>query len=499
MAMDKKRKPQPSDRSQNALLRSLPSVGALLGHDEVADWLNGLPRPLVIGALQTAVDQARHAILDGKLDHAPDADDILAAAEEELTRRATPSLRPVINATGIVLHTGLGRAPLCDSAIEAVAEAAAGYCNLELDLQTGHRGRRADHVAELLCTLTGAQAATVVNNNAAATLLILQALAAGREVIVSRGQLIEIGGSYRLPEVMSAGGAVLREVGTTNRTRLADFEGAINERTGLLFRAHTSNYRILGFTEEVGIADLARLGRERGIPVVDDLGSGAILDPAALGLADEPSIAESIRSGADLTCCSGDKLLGGPQCGLILGRGDLIARIESSPLMRTYRVDKMTLAALEATLREYLDPDSAVRNIPTLAMLAITTEALAGKAQDLLERLKRALPEESFFVGSGVSYAGGGTLPAQELPTVVIRWQPATMSAGDLSLALRRADRPVVARVADDSVYFDLRTVRESDFDDLVDACYTATFADRDNSNGSNNDGISLPILGSQE
>ncbi len=482
------------------LLRSLPSVAAVLSHNEVQEWLHGLPRNSVVSAVQLTLDRFRKAILSGDVDHPIELDEILADAEQELAEQSTPSLRAVINATGIVLHTGLGRAPLCDAAIEAIAECASGYCNLEFDLKTGERGRRADHVNELLCRLTGADAAAVVNNNAAATLLILRVLAAGREVIVSRGQLVEIGGSFRLPEIMSASGAILREVGTTNRTRATDYERAINDRTAMLVRVHPSNYRIVGFAEEVPIAELAALAHRFNLIAVDDLGSGMLTNfdfrnsenAPEKDMAEEPSIAASILAGADLVCCSGDKLLGGPQCGLILGRRALIERIESDPLMRTYRVDKLTLAALEATLREYSDPEAALSRLPTWEMFRVGTEQLAERARKLLERLQKSLPTESFFVGSDVGFAGGGAMPAREFETVVIRWQPSGMSADAMIEALRRAEVPVIARIRDDAVCLDLRTIRAADFDDLVDAAYEAVYGAglQDESNG-----ISLPIL----
>ncbi|MEK7730826.1 MAG: L-seryl-tRNA(Sec) selenium transferase, partial [Planctomycetota bacterium] len=302
------------------LLRSLPSVSAVLEHEEVQEWLHGLPRNTVVAAVQAAIHATREAILAGQLQEPVDLQGVLARAEVELLERSTPSLRRVINATGIVLHTGLGRAPLCDAAIEAIVEGSSGYCNLEYDLSSGERGRRGSHIAAHLTSITGAEAAAVVNNNAAATFLILATFAAGKEAIVSRGQLVEIGGSFRLPDIMRASGAVLREVGTTNRTRASDYEKAINDRTAMLLRVHTSNYRIVGFTEDVPIEAMASLAHRYGLVAVDDLGSGVLFDLVPLGLPEEPSAAASLTAGADLVCFSGDKLLGGPQCGLIVGK-----------------------------------------------------------------------------------------------------------------------------------------------------------------------------------
>lgn len=480
-------------------LRQLPSVSALLEHEEVRHWLEGLPRAAVVASLQAAVEAARQRILAGGCTEAPPDNEILATAEAELVLRAAPGLRPVINATGIVLHTGLGRAPLSDAAIEAIVEGASGYSNLEYDLDTGRRGKRTVHVVELLKTLTGAESACVVNNNAAATLMILQTFAAGREVVVSRGQLVEIGGSFRLPDIMSAGGAILREVGTTNRTRLADYERAINPQTALLLCVHPSNYRVVGFTESVPIADLSALAHRHGLIAVDDLGSGALIDFTAFGLPPEPHVRDSLSAGADLACFSGDKLLGGPQCGVIVGRRDLIERLTANPLMRTYRVDKLTLLALEATLRAYLDPEEAVRSVPALSMLRASTDELAERARDLSQRLHQALPEEKFLVCSDVGYVGGGSMPQAELPTVVVQWRPTEVSTEQMVRALRQAETPVVARIRDDEVCFDLRTIRAADLETLIESIAAAALDagectdDPDADHGPN--GVRLPVL----
>lgn len=474
------------------LLRALPSVSALLEHEEVRDWLSGLPRAVVVAALQAVIAETRDGILAGKTTEPIDVQSLLARAEEEVVRRSVPSLRRVVNATGIVLHTGLGRAPLCDAAIEAIVDAASGYCNLEYDLATGQRGQRSVHVAEQLASITGAEAAAVVNNNAAATLLILQTFAAGKEVIVSRGQLIEIGGSFRLPDIMRAGGVTLVEVGTTNRTRLSDYEKAIGDRSAMLLRAHPSNYRIVGFTEEVGIEAIAELAHRRGLLAVDDLGSGALFNLAEHGLPAEPCVADSLRGGADLVCFSGDKLLGGPQCGIILGRRELIDRLDANPLMRTYRVGKLTLLALEATLRHYLDADDAMGSVPTLAMLAAGTDVLARRAKTLAEQLNAAAPGEQFYVCSDVGFAGGGSMPDRKLETVVVQWRPARATVDRMADALREAETPVIVRIRDDAICFDLRTIRETDFESIVAAVSGEVFPDDEDTDGS---GLSLPVL----
>ncbi len=465
-------------RTKQDRLRELPSIGTLLEQEVVQAWIAATSRSLVVGALQQTVDQLRGRILAGDV---PDTDieTVLGQAEAILTEHSTPSLRRVINATGIVLHTGLGRAPLAQEAIDAILETASGYSNLELDLTTGQRGRRTDHVAGLLAKILGAEAATVVNNNAAATYLILHVLAAGREVIVSRGELVEIGGSFRLPEIMAASGAVLREVGTTNRTRISDYAAAVTPlQTALLMKVHASNYRIVGFTESATIDQIARLAHEHGLICVDDLGSGAVFDFAAAGLPPEPNAQASLAAGADLVCFSGDKLLGGPQAGIISGKRELIAQLERSPLARALRVDKLTLASLEATVRLYTDPQHAIERVPVLSMLAATTDILASKAERLRKLLSDALPDESFMVCSDVSFAGGGSLPTEELPTVVVQWRPSQRSAEATAAGLRTAETPVVARVRDDSICFDLRTICADDFEGLVGAAAEAAGVD---------------------
>lgn len=485
---------EPNVFSHDLLLRSLPSISTLLERQDVQDWLHGIPRSAVVAALQDAVDACRDEIRSGVITESISIEEVLARAEELLVRRSTPSLRRVINATGIVLHTGLGRAPLSDAAVEAVVEGASGYCNLEFDLDSGSRGRRSDHVCGLLSTLTGAEAAAVVNNNAAATFLILKTLAEGREVVVSRGQLVEIGGSYRLPDIFRAAGAHLREVGTTNRTRIGDYAEAVDPaRTALLLRVHTSNFRVVGFTEDVSIEQLVALGRRTAIPVVDDLGSGALLDLTPYGAGEEPLVPKSVRAGADLVCFSGDKLLGGPQCGLIVGRADRIRRLEENPLMRTYRVDKLVLLALEATLRSYLDAEQALAEIPTLAMLATPTDVLAERAASLAEQLRAALPSEKFLVCSATGFAGGGSMPGHEMETVAIQWRPGSCSAMDMAAALRRSEVPVICRLHDSALFFDLRTIRPADFESLVASVTSAAW---ELETEPTSQGIALPVVG---
>jgi L-seryl-tRNA(Ser) seleniumtransferase len=370
----------------------------------------------------------------------------------------------------------LGRAPLAQEAVELVASVAGGYCNLEIDLESGERGKRTTLVAELLRELTGAQAATVVNNNAAATVLALRALAAGREVIVSRGQLVEIGGSFRLPEIFAVSGARLREVGTTNKTRLSDYEKAIGPETAGLLRVHASNFRIIGFTEQVDIARLAALGKARGLWTMDDIGSGALAPGRPPGIVDEPTIADSLSAGADLVLCSGDKLLGGPQCGLLLGSPSIVARLEADPLMRALRVDKMTLAALEATCRLALDREWGARKIPLWGFLRTPVAELAERAQRLAESFRSDLGLAA-TVSEATSFMGGGSVPTSPIPSVAVRVEPPFPahlgSESAFAQALRLGDPSVLTRVQGGAVLFDLRAIFERDLARLREAVRT--------------------------
>jgi L-seryl-tRNA(Ser) seleniumtransferase len=429
-----------SDRS--AALRSLPSV------ERVAAALDA-PHALAVAAAREAVDAARRALLSGAGEV-----DVLAGARDRLAAAARPSLRRVINATGVVVHTNLGRAPLAAAARAAVAATAEGYANLEYDLAGGRRGSRQAHVEGLLCKLTHAEAALVVNNGAAAVLLAAAALAGpGREVVVSRGQLVEIGGSFRIPEVVAQSGATLVEVGTTNRTRVSDYERALGERTGAILRAHQSNFATVGFVEEVGIEALAGLGP----PVIDDVGSGR-MDEGLPQLVDEPSVRRSVAAGAAIVCCSGDKLLGGPQAGLMVGRSDAIAATRAHPLARAVRIDKLSLAALEATLRLYRDPELARREVPVLAMLDADPAVLGARAR----RLAAAFGGE---VAMATAKVGGGALPLLELEGPVARIDDPAPDR--LAARLRAGDPPVIGRIAGDAVLLDPRTMTDAEVEGL--------------------------------
>ena len=408
-------------------------------------------RPLLVSAARSALARAREEIKAGA-----DPGDLVGRVELELAATREARLRRTINATGVIIHTNLGRAPLAQEALERVRAVAAGYSNLEYDLGEGGRGSRQDHVAPILRRLTGAEAALVVNNNAAAVLLALAALAEGREVLVSRGELIEIGDGFRIPDVLARSGARLREVGTTNRTRAADYERAIGPETALLLRVHQSNFRVVGFTEQPRLAELVRVGRAHGLPVVDDLGSGVLVE-----LEDEPSARDALAAGADLVCFSGDKLLGGPQAGIIVGRGELVERLRRHPLQRALRADKLTLAALEATLALYLEPESAARRIPVLRMLVEPVEAVEARA----ERLAAIVGGE---VEQTVGRVGGGALPLAELPSFACAVEE------ELAEPLRRGEPPVVALVRDGRCLLDCRTIADSEVDEVASAVTAA-------------------------
>jgi L-seryl-tRNA(Ser) seleniumtransferase len=430
--------------------RALPAMHRLLAMPEVAPLLAVHPRPVVLAALRAGLDRLRQA------GEPFDAAAFFAASRATLD--AGPSLTRVLNATGVVLHTNLGRAPLPAAALAAVAEATRGYCNLEMDLATGGRGDRHAACAALLRELTGAEAALVVNNGAAAVLLALSALAAGGEAVVSRGELVEIGGGFRIPEVIRQGGARLVEVGTTNRTRIADYAAAIGPETRALLRVHQSNYRILGFTTAPTPAELVALARHRGICALEDLGSGALVDLTTFGLPPEPTMAGSIAAGFDLVCCSGDKLLGGPQAGLIAGRAEAVARCARHPLMRALRPDKLVLAALEATLRLYRDPAGLPASVPALAMLAATPEALAARAESL-----RAMLGAVAEVVTGDSVVGGGSLPGTVLSSALVALRPSGLPPEELSRRLRQGRPPLLGRIRDGRLVLDVRTLADAE------------------------------------
>ncbi|MDR2862148.1 MAG: L-seryl-tRNA(Sec) selenium transferase [Syntrophobacterales bacterium] len=455
------------DEKKKNLLRQLPKMDDILLALEKWGVFSLYGKGHVIAASRAALEEVRGRMIKDDISPLSHSlfDDILERIEGKLCALSRFRLRRVINATGVVLHTNLGRAPLCDSALAHIIEVSRSYSNLEYDTDKGERGLRYNHVRELLCALSGAEDALVVNNNAAAVLLVLDTLAHGREAIVSRGELVEIGGEFRIPAVMEKSGAVLREVGTTNRTRLADYEGAISEQTGLIMKVHTSNFRIVGFTEETPLESLVLLGKKYGLPVMDDLGSGCMIDLSSYGLGDEPAVPVVMKTGVDVVTISGDKLLGGPQAGIILGTKKILASVMKNPLNRALRVDKLTLAALEATLIEYLHPEKAVQNIHILRSLTESlarTRARARKLASAIRRIKN--PFLSVSLKHGVSAVGGGALPTREMETTLVSLRHAQIPATRLEKIMRQFPVPVIARIDGDEVLLDVRTVRDEEF-----------------------------------
>jgi L-seryl-tRNA(Ser) seleniumtransferase len=466
-------------QNAGALLRQIPGVDELLATPRIQRLLALYPRWAVLEAIREVLAERRQGILGGALSP-EEAGRLLAPAglgaaiSNRASEKADPCLRPVLNATGVVLHTNLGRAPLASAALQGIQAVARGYSNLEFDLAAGTRGSRQAHVEQLLCALAGAEAALVVNNNAAAVLLAINTLAAGREVVVSRGQLVEIGDSFRIPDMMVRAGGKLREVGTTNRTHLRDYEEAIGPETALLLKVHRSNFQVLGFTADVETGDLVGLARRHRLLVMEDLGSGALLDLAPLGLRREPLAADAIRAGVDLVTFSGDKLLGGPQAGILVGRRDLLSQIRRNPLARAVRVDKLCLAGLEATLRLYRDPERAIQEIPILRMLSLPADAIGKRAEALADALRSDAPDASITIEDERSEVGGGALPLQAIPTRVLALRPPRGSAGDLEVRLRHGRPPVLVRIKGDRILVDLRTVVEADDEVLLAALRAA-------------------------
>jgi L-seryl-tRNA(Ser) seleniumtransferase len=441
-------------------LRALPQLHKLLELPQAAVLCDRFRRKPTVDAVREELSQLRERMLAGESSGADAASPaFFEAVEQRLRKRQAPGLRRVVNATGVVLHTNLGRAPLAPEALAAISDLAGGYCNLEYDLPGGSRGSRHEHVQALLCRLTGAEAALVVNNCAAAVLLALMALARDGEVIVSRGELIEIGGSFRMPDVIAQSGAVLVEVGTTNKTRIEDYERAIGPRTRLILRSHPSNYRVVGFTAQPARAELAALARRHQLPLLEDLGSGTLVDLRRFGLPDEPTVQACVREGGGLVAFSGDKLLGGPQAGVIAGPAALVQALRSHPLHRALRIDKLSLAALEATLRLYDDSAPPESRVPALRMLAQTPAEIARRARVLARRLRRELPGLECNVCAGESLAGGGSLPEACLPTTLIVLAMRNLTAAELSSRLRAATPAVVGRIVADRYAIDLRTV----------------------------------------
>ncbi|MDA7905265.1 L-seryl-tRNA(Sec) selenium transferase [bacterium] len=453
------------------IFRNLPSVNQLLESPQLKQMVQTVNHSVVVDGVRSFLDDLREQVSTESGDVSiPTPSEIADKIANWLKTEEKPYLRPVINGTGIILHTGLGRAPLAKSAIESVQQISEGYASVEVDVRTGERGQRIKSVEKLLCELTGAEAAAVVNNNAAATMIALSAIAEGREVIVSRGQLIEIGGSYRLPDVMECSGAKLREVGTTNKTHLFDYQRAINEETGALLKVHPSNFEVVGFTKTVSTKEMVTLASEHGLPVIDDVGSGALIDFSEFGLMDEPVVSQSIKDGADVVLFSGDKLIGGPQCGIIIGKKKYIDTILSNPLMRAMRVDKMTLAALSATLLIYRDENRARTEIPILRMLSMPKENLKLRAEKVVMQLSHMAELELCEAVESDSMLGGGSLPTQKLSTWCVALTPKNQSVDKLAAGLRNSEPSVIGRVQKDRFFLDMRTVQPSQDSGLVDS-----------------------------
>jgi len=464
--------------SMKELLRKLPAVDEILKENRVKQWLETYPRVLVLDAIRTALDRRRKAILQAGEQSSAQINEQLFAlsgiideAEVVLGDISEPSLRHVINATGVVVHTNLGRSILSDKAIERIVEVSRSYSNLEYDIQAGERGKRFVHVEGILRRLTGVEAATAVNNNAAAVLLCLNTLARGKEVIVSRGELVEIGGSFRVPDVMERSGAKLREIGTTNKTHLKDYEKAINENTGLLLKVHTSNYKIVGFTKEVSVEELSKLGNKYNLPVMWDLGSGSFIDLSTYGAGNEPTVQQAVDSGVDVLTFSGDKLLGGPQAGMILGKNAYLDIIKSNPLARALRIDKLTLAALDATLSQYLDRGKAVKDIPTLRMLTMPIDEIERKAVLMADGLKDMGNKDlSITIQDDTSQSGGGALPLGNFPTKTVCIRHRRMSANQIESRLRLGRPHIITRIKEGMVIFDPRTLNDEEIGKIVEA-----------------------------
>jgi len=451
----------------NKLLRTLPGVDRILEWFKADPYFSDVPRSIQVDTARSAIEALRTKILDPQVELPGDmfsGSSILKQIKGQIVSAMTPNLKQVINASGVVIHTNLGRSLLADEALKNIQKIAAGYSNLEFDLTSGKRGSRYSSVEDLLCEISGAQAAMAVNNNAGAVLLCLETIARGKNVIVSRGELVEIGGSFRIPDVMSKSGAVLKEVGTTNRTHLRDYENAIDENTGLLLKVHTSNYSVVGFTAGVSLTELVALGAQHQVPVMEDLGSGSFVDLSKYGLSKEPTVQDSVSTGVDVVTFSGDKLLGGPQAGVIAGMTEMLQKIKQNPITRALRIDKLTLAALESTLRLYRDEADALSRIPTLKMLTMPLQIIQGKAERfmaLLNDLKNERLHVQTFNAN--SRAGGGSLPLLQLPSRCVGVKIEDISANRIDRWMREHTPAVIGRIEDDFFMMDVRTIQENE------------------------------------
>lgn len=449
------------------LLRKLPKIDELLKTELVQDMMKSYSRTIVLDSLREAIEHYREGILKDTI-NSVSVEEILDLSTKILQDKDKMHLRRVINATGTVIHTNLGRSILGKKAIENVINVAVNYNNLEYDIEAGKRGSRYSHIEELIVALTGAEAALVVNNNAAAIMLVLDTLAKNKEAVVSRGELVEIGGSFRIPEVMKFSGATLVEVGTTNRTHLYDYENSITENTGVFLKVHTSNFKVCGFTEAVPLRDLVELGQKNDVPVIEDIGSGVLIDFSKYGFTHEPTVQESIEAGIDVITFSGDKMLGGPQAGIIVGKKKYIDKMKKNQLTRALRVDKMTLAALEGTLKYYIDEKDAIKNIPSLNMILMDKAEVKKKCTLLKRKLQNNTKGFAYSIESGESMVGGGSMPTEKIETFVIKVKSEVISPEEMETKLRLGDPSLIARVYDDALVLDGRTLFKEDFDEIV-------------------------------
>ncbi len=454
--------------NKGKLLSTLPSVDELLNNEDIIRLLKDIPRKVILEEIRRCIQMERNKILqmqDNELEtYKIEVDSLIKSVVFTCCKFMEMNLKEVINGTGVVLHTNLGRALLSDEIKDEVWSVASGYSNLEINVATGKRGSRYSHVVEIIKTITGAEDALVVNNNAAAVLLVLGTMAKNREVIVSRGELVEIGGSFRIPEVMEQSGAKLVDVGATNKTHIWDYEKAIGEETAALLKVHTSNYKILGFTKEVTLIELVELGRKTNIPVVEDLGSGVLINLQKYGLSYEPTVQDSVQAGVDIITFSGDKLLGGPQAGIIIGKKQWIEKMKKNPLTRAFRVDKLTMAALEATLKIYLSEEDAIKKLPTLKMITEGIEEIHKRAITLLNRIEAENLQIDIEINDDYSQVGGGSLPLEKLPTKVLQITSSKLSVNQLEEGLRLYQTPIITRIQDNKLIVDLRTIKERDF-----------------------------------
>ena len=462
----------------NKLLRKLPSIDRLILSNEAKALIEKYNRKQVVNAARIVLKDLRSKIFDRQDDPFVDIDvsqeHVFNKMRDLLENKFSYSLKEAINAAGVILHTGLGRAVIPEEALQNIQDVSKGYSTLAIELDTGRRGHRDTHLNNLLCELTGAQSAMVVNNNAAATTLILNSLAKGKEVILSRGQLVEIGGSFRMPDIMAASGAILREVGTTNKTHLSDYKNAIGENTGAIMRVHHSNYRIMGFAEEPPIEELAELANANNLIIIDDIGSGALVNLKEFGLTDEPLIKTSIKAGADVVCFSGDKLIGGPQSGIIVGKAAVIKKIKKNPLTRALRVGKMTIAGLEATLKLFLTPEKLPQTHPFYQMLSLNLEDLNKRALRMQRKLRAELKiEAKISVGDGDSQIGSGAVPTELIKTRLLKIRPIVETVDNLAKKLRSHNPPICVRVQKDFVLLDLRTIQKHQDKVVVNALLT--------------------------